>query len=83
MRVPDLRLARPRGNRGSQYEAVSREQNLVDVVAAYDVIASNPDVDNSAIAVVGSSYGGYLAAVLRVHARRQMASAARAGALSR
>jgi len=47
-----------------QYEAVSREQNLADVVAAYDVIAGNPNVDNSAIAVVGSSYGGYLAAVL-------------------
>jgi dienelactone hydrolase len=47
-----------------QYEAVSREQNLADVVAAYDVIAGNPNVDSSAIAVVGSSYGGYLAAVL-------------------
>src|SRR5438046_3979810 len=48
----------------TQYEAVSREQNLLDVVAAYDVIASNPNVDSSAIAVVGSSYGGYLAAIL-------------------
>ncbi len=48
----------------TQYEAVSREHNLVDVVAAYDVIASNPNVDSSAIAVVGSSYGGYLAAIL-------------------
>src|SRR2546429_5371161 len=45
----------------TQYEAVSREHNLVDVVAAYDLIASNPNVDSSAIAVVGSSYGGYLA----------------------
>src|SRR5207253_10407655 len=48
----------------TQYEAVSREQNLVDVVAAYDLIASNPNVDSSAIAVVGSSYGGYLPAIL-------------------
>src|SRR5437763_16638983 len=43
----------------TQYEAVSREQNLLDVVAAYDVIASNPNGDRSAIAVVGSSYGGH------------------------
>ena len=48
----------------AQYEAVSREHNLDDVVAAYDVLAANPNVDSSAIAVVGSSYGGYLAAIL-------------------
>src|ERR1700694_5706055 len=42
----------------AQYEAVSREQNMDDVVAAYDVLAGNPNVDSSAIAVVGSSYGG-------------------------
>jgi dienelactone hydrolase len=48
----------------ARYEAVSREQNLDDVVAAYDVLAGNPNVDSSAIAVVGSSYGGYLAAIL-------------------
>src|SRR5947209_7064681 len=48
----------------AQYEVVSREHNLVDVVAAYDVLASNPNVDSSTIAVVGSSYGGYLAAIL-------------------
>ena len=48
----------------TQYEAVSREQNLADLVAAYDLIVSNPNVDSSAIGVVGSSYGGYLAAIL-------------------
>src|SRR5438132_3065242 len=48
----------------AQYEKVSREHNLGDVVAAYDVLVSNPTVDSSAIAVVGSSYGGYLAAIL-------------------
>jgi len=48
----------------AHYEAVSREQNLDDVVAAYDALAGNPSVDSSAIAVVGSSYGGYLAAIL-------------------
>jgi dienelactone hydrolase len=47
-----------------QQETVSREQNLRDVIAAYDVLASHRGVDPSAIAVVGSSYGGYLAAIL-------------------
>jgi len=48
----------------SQYETVSRENNLRDVLAAYDVLASYRAVDPSAIAVVGSSYGGYLATIL-------------------
>ena len=43
---------------------MSREDNLQDVVAAYDILASQPGVDTRAIAVVGSSYGGYLAAIL-------------------
>jgi dienelactone hydrolase len=47
-----------------QYETVSREHNLRDVLAAYDVLAAHPSVDPAAIAVVGSSYGGYLAAIL-------------------
>src|SRR6266702_5739901 len=29
----------------AQYEKVSREHNLSDAVAAYDVLASNPNVD--------------------------------------
>jgi pimeloyl-ACP methyl ester carboxylesterase len=48
----------------SQKETVSREDNLRDVLAAYDVLARRLGVDRSAIAVVGSSYGGYLAALL-------------------
>jgi pimeloyl-ACP methyl ester carboxylesterase len=47
-----------------QQETVSREDNLKDVLAAYDELANHPSVDASAIAVVGSSYGGYLAAIL-------------------
>ena len=47
-----------------QYETVTREDNLHDVLAAYDVLAGQPAVDASAIAVVGTSYGGYLAAIL-------------------
>ena len=40
-----------------QHETVTREDNLRDVLAAYDVLAEPPAVDKSAIAVVGSSYG--------------------------
>ncbi|HYD95551.1 MAG TPA: alpha/beta fold hydrolase [Noviherbaspirillum sp.] len=47
-----------------QQETVTRENNLHDVLAAYDVLARHREVDASAIAVVGSSYGGYLAAIL-------------------
>lgn len=47
-----------------QHDAVSREENLHDVLAAYDELVAHPAVDPSSIAVVGSSYGGYLAAIL-------------------
>jgi hypothetical protein len=55
-----------RGHAGTQpqHETVTRENNLHDVVAAYDVLANHRGVDRDAIAVVGSSYGGYLAAIL-------------------
>jgi pimeloyl-ACP methyl ester carboxylesterase len=48
----------------SRCETVSREDNLRDVLAAHDTLVSQRGVDASAIAVVGSSYGGYLAAML-------------------
>jgi dienelactone hydrolase len=44
-------------------ETVTREQNLHDLLAAYDVLVGHPAVDPGAIAIVGSSYGGYLAAI--------------------
>lgn len=47
----------------AQRESVSREDNLRDVLAAYDVLVGHPSVDPGAIAIVGSSYGGYLAAI--------------------
>ena len=47
-----------------RHETVSREDNLRDVVAAYDVLAGRPGVDASAIGVVGASYGAYLATIL-------------------
>ncbi len=43
---------------------VSRAQNLRDLVAAYDWFVSQPNVEPTAIAVVGISYGAYLAAIL-------------------
>lgn len=48
----------------AQRESVSREDNLRDVLAAYDVLVGHPAVDPGAIAIVGSSYGGYLSAIL-------------------
>jgi pimeloyl-ACP methyl ester carboxylesterase len=46
------------------FDIGTREDNLQDVVAAYDRLAEEPGVDRTAMAVVGSSYGGYLAAIL-------------------
>jgi len=43
---------------------VSREQSLEDLLAAYDRLVEHPAVDSNAIAVIGSSYGGYLATIL-------------------
>ena len=45
-------------------DTVTREDNLNDMLAAYDLLTGHPAVDNGAVAVVGSSYGGYLATVL-------------------
>jgi dienelactone hydrolase len=47
-----------------QRETVSRQNNLTDLLAAYDVLAGQPGVDSTAIGVVGSSYGAYLAAIM-------------------
>src|SRR5256714_7162688 len=47
-----------------QQATVTREDNLCDVLAAYDRLISEPCVDPNAVAVVGSSYGGYLAAIV-------------------
>ena len=44
--------------------AVTRHQNLADLVAAYDCLSRLPNVNAGAIAVVGSSYGGYLSSIL-------------------
>ena len=43
---------------------MSREENLADVVAAFDYLGRGHGVDPNAVAVIGSSYGAYLAAML-------------------
>ncbi len=55
-----------RGHEGTaaQRETISRPENLRDLLAAYDLLAGQPHVDPEAMAVVGISYGGYLAALL-------------------
>ena len=45
-------------------QTVTRQQNLADVVAAYDHLLAQPHVDPDAILVIGASYGGYLATIL-------------------
>jgi len=47
-----------------QSKNVTRADNLCDLIAAYDVLIHQRGVDASAVAVVGSSYGGYLATIL-------------------
>jgi pimeloyl-ACP methyl ester carboxylesterase len=48
----------------AQHEGVTREHSLRDVLAAYDVLAHSPAVDETRIALVGSSYGGYIGAIV-------------------
>ncbi|HDZ57216.1 MAG TPA: alpha/beta hydrolase [Pseudomonas xinjiangensis] len=47
-----------------QKQTVNREHNLADLLAAYDELARHPAVDCNSIAVIGTSYGGYLAAIV-------------------
>ena len=39
----------------AQYETVSREESLRDVLAAYDFLAAQHNVDSDSIAVVGAA----------------------------
>lgn len=45
-------------------QTVSRAENLDDVLTAYDRLVRHPAIDTSNVAVVGTSYGGYLATIL-------------------
>ena len=52
------------GHSSGSIETVTLKENIDAAVAAYDFLASQEGVDNEAISIVGTSYGGYLAAVL-------------------
>lgn len=52
------------GRTQGEQQSVTREANLNDLLAAYDLLAAHPLIDSDSIAVIGSSYGGYLAAIM-------------------
>ncbi len=55
---------RGHGHTITSNNTVTRGENLDDVIAAYDRLASLKIVEEGSIVVVGSSYGGYLATLL-------------------
>jgi uncharacterized protein len=48
----------------AQHETVTREDNMRDVMAAYDVLTGQPGVDRLNVALIGASYGAYLGVLL-------------------
>lgn len=48
----------------ARQQTVTREENLRDIVAAYDTLVQHPAIDTSCVAVVSTSYGGYLSTIL-------------------
>jgi pimeloyl-ACP methyl ester carboxylesterase len=59
------------GESDGAVSALSLRDHLGDVIAAYDRLVAERDVDTGRIGVAGASYGGYLAALLT--ARRPVA----------
>jgi esterase/lipase len=55
---------RGHGDSSGDINAVTLADNLKDAISAYDFLASQNRVNKKAIHVVGSSYGGYLTAML-------------------
>jgi pimeloyl-ACP methyl ester carboxylesterase len=51
-------------SRGAERQIMSRDQNLKELVAAYDSLVDQQAVDETAVAFIGFSYGGYLGALL-------------------
>lgn len=47
-----------------QKQTVTRAHNLEDMLVAYDHLIQHPATDPERIAVIGTSYGGYLATIL-------------------
>ncbi|MGF6468830.1 pimeloyl-ACP methyl ester carboxylesterase [Paraburkholderia youngii] len=52
------------GRTQDEQQNVTWETNLQDLLAAYDALVAHPSIDRDAVAVLGSSYGGYLATIL-------------------
>lgn len=48
----------------ARQNTVSRAENMRDLLTAYDRLVRHPAIDSSNVAVVGTSYGGYLATIL-------------------
>ena len=55
---------RGHGKTGGDLEPLSRKDFLDDVLVAYDYLASQENVDATRMGVIGSSFGGHLAALL-------------------
>lgn len=55
---------RGHGKTGGKLENFSRQDHLKDVLAAYDFLILQKNVDKNKIGVVGASYGGYLGSIL-------------------
>lgn len=55
---------RGHGQSDGKLEDFSRADHLQDVLTAYDFLVSQKGIDENKIGVVGTSYGGYLAAIL-------------------
>jgi dienelactone hydrolase len=52
------------GQSGGSLAGLSARTHLVDLLAAYDYLGSQPSVDGARIGVCGASYGAYLTALL-------------------
>jgi len=52
------------GHSSGSMATVTLKENIEASVAAYDFLASQEGIDNDSISIVGTSYGGYLAAIL-------------------
>lgn len=55
---------RGHGKSEGDHRVCSRKEFLRDVVAAYDLLVAQTDVDRDLVFAIGSSFGGYLAALL-------------------
>lgn len=55
---------RGHGESDGKLDEFSRKDHLQDIIASYDFLAGQLEVDKEKISVCGSSYGGYLATLL-------------------